>query len=95
MKGNQTRKFLKKLDHLELALKDAGYDVLQRGLPFVDLLRAFSEVVDVCFSTQLKGDPLVSILDFKRRYLDLGISVTPKVNIVYGLRNYNFNFRYT
>ena len=75
---------MKNLDHLQQALEDAGDEVFQRGLPYVDVLRAFCEVVNICFGTQLKGDPKRSILDFKRKYLDLNISVTPKVNISFG-----------
>ena len=71
--------FLKKLDNLEQAMSEAGVEVLERGLPYVQLLRMFSEIVGICFGTQLKGDPTDSIVAFQSQYLSLGISVTPKV----------------
>ena len=60
-------------------MSEAGVEVLERGLPYVELLKMFSEIVDICFGTQLKGDPTYSIVAFKSQYLSLGMSVTPKV----------------
>ena len=71
--------FQKKLDNLEQAMSEAGVEVLERGLPYVELLKIFSEIVDICFGTQLKRDPADCIDTFKSKYLSLGISVTPKV----------------
>ena len=49
------------------------------GLPFIQTFRAFSKVVSSCFGVSLQEDYEVHILEFRRLYLELGISVTPKV----------------
>ena len=72
--------FLKKLDSLEEAFQDAGEDTLERGLPYLETLSSFSKVVEACFGNELRGNPGPLIMDFKSKYLSLGITVTPKVN---------------
>ena len=72
--------FLRKLDQLKDTLKMAGTDVLHRGLPFLEVLQCFNQIVEVCFGTEMKGDHTAFIDDFKSEYLSLGISVTPKVS---------------
>ena len=84
VKGNQSRAFLKKADQLELVLREHGEDVLQKGLPFVQAIRAFSEVVGSCFGGSLTDDYQDKIKEFRGVYMNLGISVTPKV--------YSFNY---
>ena len=72
--------FLRKLDRLKDTLEMAGTDVLHRGLPFLEVLQCFNQIVEACFGTEMKGDPTAFIEDFKSKYLSLGISVTPKVS---------------
>ena len=71
--------FLKKLSKLEQAMKEKGKDVFEKGLPFIETLQAFSNIVDSCFSNELRADYESEILAFKSSYLKLDISVTPKV----------------
>jgi hypothetical protein len=44
-------------------------------------MRAFSKVVDSCFSNTLLDTYITDILKFKKAYMDLGITVTPKVHL--------------
>ena len=71
---------MKKVDILQQDLEQLqDVDVLISGLPFVQAFRAFSRVVDSCFGIELKEGFEQHIEEFKRIYLGLGISVTPKV----------------
>ena len=83
-KGNQSRAFLKKIDSLEQALQLESDDVLLNGLPIIHAFRSFSQVVDSCFGVGLKTGYEEAIREFKRCYLALGITVTPKVFIQQG-----------
>ena len=53
------------------------------GLPFIRTFRAFDRVVSKCFGVELQPDYEVAIQQFKIAYLGLGISVTPKVFLIY------------
>ena len=79
LQGNQSRQFLKKVDLLQLELGLHSDDALLNGLPFIHTLRSFSKVVDSCFGMDLKETFMTDIAEFKRLYLSLGITVTPKV----------------
>ena len=48
--------FLKKLSKLEQAMKEQGKDVFEKGLPFIETLQALSNIVDSCFSNELRAD---------------------------------------
>lgn len=74
--GNSSRILLQKVDVL------AAIGPLQ-VLPYIAAFKAFSKVVTGCYGSFL--DPMVEdyIADFKQKYLDLGISVTPKVHAVF------------
>ena len=59
-------------------------DKLQRIIPlefdmFVPALRAFGRVVKSCFGLSLSPTYKADIEHFRKCYLNLGISVTPKV----------------
>ena len=56
--------------------------MLLNGLPFpyIHVCRAFSRVVCSCFGVGLKDGYEEHIKEFKRLYMALGITVTPKVN---------------
>ena len=59
-------------------------DQLQRIIPqefdmYVSALRAFGRVVKGCFGLSLSSSYKADIEHFKKCYLNLGISVTPKV----------------
>ena len=79
LQGNQSREFLKKVDVLQAELENLSKEALLNGLSYIHTIRAFSNVVSSCFSTSLKDSYLDDILEFKRLYLTLGITVTPKV----------------
>ena len=72
-------KFLKKVDLLERELLNESGEVLIQGLQFVQAFRAFLKVVDSCFGMSLKDSYEDDILEFKRIYTSLEISITPKV----------------
>ena len=60
-------------------------DKLQKIVPqdfdmFVSAFRAFGKVVRSCFGLVLSPSYKTDIESFKKCYLNLGISVTPKVN---------------
>ena len=67
------------MDILQSVLEQHSEEVLLNGLPYVHAFRAFSAVVDTCFGVALKDGYKENIQEFKRLYLSLGISVTPKV----------------
>ena len=83
LKGNQSRQFLKKLDILQQELEKESVEVLLNGLPFVHVLRAFNKVVESCFGMKLMDSYRQDITEFKRLYLALGVTVTPKVRMDY------------
>ena len=73
--------FLKKVDTLQQELEKQSVDALLNGLPFIHTLRALSRVVESCFGMELGATYISDIKKFKRLYLALGVTVTPKVNI--------------
>ena len=80
---NQSRKFLKCLDQLELDIMMAGGEVVIKGLPFLKAFRSFNRVVSLCFGMTLGVGYMAAIKEFKKDYLELGITVTPKAHIVF------------
>ena len=77
IQGNQSKAFLSKLSELEAAFEKEG--VSDQGLPYISVLKSFSQVVDTCFGVTLLPEYQTHIKDFKENYLSLGLSVTPKV----------------
>lgn len=57
-------------------------DVVLNGLPYIHAFRAFDRVVSMCFGVALKPGYEVAIQQFRTAYLDIGISVTPKVYLL-------------
>ena len=49
------------------------------ALPYIHTFRAFDRVVSSCFGVGLKDGYQENIKEFKRLYMSLGITVTPKV----------------
>ena len=86
--GNSTRKLLKCLDSLEFELQQCAGDAYLRGLPFIQALRDFSQVVHMCFGQLLVEGWQQAIAKFTTSYSSLvsksgkPISITPKVHIV-------------
>lgn len=74
--GNSCKKLLERLDYLR-ATCPIGC------LKFVKVLDDFHLVVKACFGKLLYPNFKKNIRDFKRSYLDLGVSVTPKVHAVF------------
>ena len=54
-------------------------EAILNGLPYIHAMRAFSKVVESCFGMNLKDSYEDDIKEFKRLYLSLGVTVTPKV----------------
>ena len=79
LEGNQSRDFLNKVDILQQALEQESEAAVLNGFPFIHTFRAFSKVVSSCFGVSLQEDFQAQIFEFKRLYLALGVSVTPKV----------------
>ena len=78
--------FLKKVDKLEQAFEKLGDQTASRGLPYIKALKALPTVVDSCFGVELKSGFEENIKNFKKSYLELEISVTPKViKVIYHL----------
>lgn len=75
-KGNSCKILLKKVDLLQ--------SICELGcLKYVEVLRNFNKVVDDCFKVKLNPAFLDSIEKFKISYLNLNISVTPKIHAVF------------
>ena len=82
--------FLKKVDKLQQAFEKLGDQTASRGLPYIKALKALSTVVDSCFGVELKSGFEENIKNFKKSYLELEISVTPKViKVIYHLTESN------
>ena len=73
------------VDKLERELMLESGDVVINGLPYIQTFRAFDSVVKLCFGVTLQPGYEAAIETFKSTYLDLNISVTPKVNIQYSI----------
>ena len=63
--GNQSKQLLEKVDLLERDLMNESSEAITNGLPFIQALRAFSKVVDVCFSQALDPTYKSSVQEFK------------------------------
>ena len=78
--GNQSRLFLKKLDLLEIHLRGQPSEIVENGIPYIDTFRALDKVVELCFGGELKEGHEAAIEEFKKVYLNLEISISPKVS---------------
>ena len=72
---------MKKVDILQQELELHSEVALLNGLPYVQTMRAFSKVVSSCFGMSLEESYKDDIAEFKRLYLSLKVSITPKVII--------------
>ena len=79
LEGNQSRRFLKCVDKLEVMLMMDCPDRAVVAIPYVEVLKAFNSVVHSCFGVTLLADYKDHISRFSKLYRDLEISVTPKV----------------
>ena len=70
---------MRKLDILQLELEKESEVALLNGLPYIHTMRAFSKVVQGCFGMDLVDSFGEDIREFRRLYLSLGVTVTPKV----------------
>ena len=78
--GNSCKKLLENVDLLrQLCTSKCCFPCLK----YVRCYNDFNKVVDSCFFSNLEPDYIESINKFKESYLDLGISVTPKVHTVF------------
>ena len=67
------------MEELQLTLSESGEDFLLKGMPFIEVFRAFSLVVESSFGSTLGEGVIDHIQNFRNSYEALGISVTPKV----------------
>ena len=67
---------------LELELMSESGEAVINGLPYIQAFRSFDQVVSKCFGVSLKEGYKEAIGDFKTAYINLGITVTPKVIMV-------------
>lgn len=74
--GNSCKKLLSKVDFLRS-------NCCISSLKYVQAFRDFNTVVQACFSMKLDPDFKQIITNFKQSYLDLEISITPKVHAVF------------
>lgn len=75
-KGNSCKKLLNNIDLLRSA-QNLGV------LKYVKAFDTFKKVVEACFGNNLEEGYKSRIEDFKKAYMDLGISVTPKIHAVF------------
>ena len=82
--GNQARKLLKL--STELLSETEGLPTTKIGEKTADVARTlanFNKVVEACFGQDLDPSFRTTIKDFEKSYRSLGISVTPKVHVVF------------
>lgn len=78
--GNACKTLLNKTDLLrEICSKSSNFSCMKYAQCFEDL----RNVVDSCFSTNLKSDYTLKIAKFRQSFLDLGINVTPKIHVIF------------
>lgn len=78
--GNDCHKLLQKVDILrEICTSSCNFSCMR----YVDCFEKFKDVVTSCFSIELKPEYSQRINAFKISYLDLNITVTPKVHTVF------------
>lgn len=79
--GNSCKTLIKNVDYLRAIANrnEQNADCLL----FVGALQSFNKVVDDCFGVQLKETFETSIDKFKKNYLNLNITVTPKMHVVF------------
>lgn len=74
--GNSCHKLLSRVDALRAMCPI-------QALPYVDCFSAFQKVVHSCYGDKLDANYKLIIQNFAASYLQLGISVTPKVHAVF------------
>lgn len=60
-------------------MRSSSFDILKKGEPFLKAFREFDLVVNSCFGNTLLPGYQAHILNFKKAYTALDISITPKV----------------
>ena len=75
--GNSCRLLLRNCDLLDSIINDLA------SKRYVTAFKMLDKVVHSCFGNVLESDYKESVLSFKLAYLDLGISVTPKVHAIF------------
>ena len=77
--GNDCMKMLRNTDKLQqIADQENVYSVQK----YVHILRCLYKVVTSCFGMELDKEYEIHIQEFKDVYVNLGISITPKVHIL-------------
>ena len=78
--GNQCKLLLNNIDKLQEICEKKSFFT---GLDYVDAFKKFQVVVNDCFSSELQKNYDKHIEEFKGSYEHLGISITPKVHVVF------------
>ena len=79
LEGNQSSKFLQKVDMMEMEIMKLPEEKIISSLPFVKVIREFRCVQESCFGVELKEGYSEAIDSFSQAYRALDITVTPKV----------------
>ena len=79
--GNQCRKMLKEVDILQMMLERSGSYV---GMPYVQALRAFNDVVTKTFGADLDPGYEAAIAEYRRCYMELKLPVNVKNHVIFG-----------
>ena len=74
--GNESRKLFKNIDRLE-ALSPP-----RSCAKFMNTFKSFSEVVSSCYGAEFHPEFKDKVAAFKKDFINLGISITPKVHTV-------------
>ena len=77
---------MKKIGNLEVMLAEVGGNSMDLGMKYTRAITKFENVVTLCFGTSPQPGYEEAIQDFKEAYMDLGITVTPKLLFSYMLR---------
>ena len=78
--GNQCRKMLKEVGILQMMLERSGSYV---GMPYVQALRAFNDVVTKTFGADLDPGYEAAIAEYRRCYMELKLPVNVKNHVIF------------
>lgn len=81
--GNQCNKLLYNLDELQRRIENAGFETIVKAMPYLEAFRNLKLLKESCFGQNLDPNYKVTIQNFKRSCLALGISITLKMHIIF------------
>ena len=83
LEGNQARAFIKAIPILEREFYKIGGELLLGGLEVVSVGQGFNLVIESCLGMELLPGWREAIHQFSIKYRQTGMSVTPKVELLY------------